>query len=271
MEKFRFRLLKGRQVLGKFDLELDARQTAEGLSLGWRYSSDLFDASTIERLAFHFEVLLEALVSDVSADPLRVGLLTPEEAWRLRDWNATSVDYPRDRTVVDLFEAQVSANPDGVALVYEGEELSYGALNARANGVARRLIGEGIGPDRLVGICVERSFEMVAGLLGVLKAGGAYVPLDPDYPEDRLSFMLSDSGADIVLTQARLCEEGGALSGLLSGYGGTTLCLDDAAAFEGGECRQPRPPGVAGRSGLCDLYLRLNRQTQGRHGRAWGA
>ena len=215
---------------------IDAR---DELTIDIGYDAARLDTDMVERLAFHFEVLLEALVSDVSADPLRVGLLTPEEACRLRDWNATSVDYPRDRTVVDLFEAQVSANPDGVALVYEGEELSYGALNARANGVARRLIGEGIGPDRLVGICVERSFEMVAGLLGVLKAGGAYVPLDPDYPEDRLSFMLSDSGADIVLTQTRLCEEGGALSGLLSGYGGTTLCLDDAAAFEGGDVTNP--------------------------------
>jgi non-ribosomal peptide synthetase component F len=116
----------------------------------------------------------------------------------LVEFNATEAAYPQDRCVHELFEEQAAAHPEAVAVVYAGESLSYGELNRRANQLAHHLIGLGIRPDDRVAICVERSLEMVVGLLGILKAGGAYVPLDPAYPSERLAYMLADCSPGIV-------------------------------------------------------------------------
>ena len=134
-------------------------------------------------------------------------MLSDQERHQLLvEFNDTSVDYPQDKCIHELFEAQVEANPDAIALVFEDQTLSYQQLNSKANQLAHYLVEQGVAPDTLIGICVERSFEMVIGLLGILKAGGAYVPLDPTYPTDRLAYMLQDSAVQILLTQQRLVE-----------------------------------------------------------------
>ena len=124
------------------------------------------------------------------------------------EWNRTDVEY-RQRSVHEMFEEQAERRPEAVAVEYEGRQLSYGELNRRANQLGHYLRKQGVGPEVRVGICVERSLEMVVGLLGILKAGGAYVPLDPNHPAERLSFMLSDSGARVLVTQGQLEKECG--------------------------------------------------------------
>src|ERR671914_427338 len=120
------------------------------------------------------------------------------------EWNATETTYPKERCIHQLFEAQVKRTPEAVAVVFEEHGLSYRTLNRRANQLAHHLQGLGVGPEVLVGVCAERSLELVVGLLGILKAGGAYVPLDPAYPEERLAFMLENARLKVLLTQAHL-------------------------------------------------------------------
>ena len=151
-------------------------------------------------------------------------LLTEAERHQLLvEWNDTAVEYPRDRCIHQLFEAQVERSPEATALVYEDQQLTYGELNARANRLAHHLRSLGVGPEVLVGVCLERSLELVVGLLAILKAGGAYVPLDPSYPAERLAFMLQDTQAPVLLTQQRLLAH-------LPAYAGHTLCLERDAA-----------------------------------------
>jgi amino acid adenylation domain-containing protein len=186
----------------------------------WEYNTDIFDRSTVERLVDHFERLLDGVVADPDSRLSELPLLTKAERHQLLvEWNATEADYPQDKCLHELFEEQAARTPDAVAVEYEGRQLSYGELNARANQLARYLAGHGVGPEVMVGLCVERSLEMVVGVLGILKAGGAYVPLDPDYPAARLAFMLEDTAAPVLLTQARLRER-------LPAYAGRTVSLD---------------------------------------------
>ena len=190
-----------------FDLEVHVGEEPGGLTCTFVYATDLFDAGTIVRMMGHYRTLLEGIVADANRRVSELAMLTEAERRQLLvDWNDTEVDYPRDLCVHQLFEAQVERSPDAVAVVFGDESLTYGALNRRANRLARRLRGMGVGPEVLVGLCVERSLEMVVGLLGILKAGGAYVPLDPAYPKERLAFMLEDTGARVVLTQESLRE-----------------------------------------------------------------
>src|SRR3990172_3680562 len=134
-------------------------------------------------------------------------VLTESERHRLLvEWNNTRADYPTSQCLHELFEAQVERTPDAVAVVFEGQKLTYRELDARANQLAHYLGKLGVGPDVLVGLCLDRSPEMVVALLGVLKTGGAYVPLDPGYPEERVRFMLEDSKAPVLVTQSRLRE-----------------------------------------------------------------
>ena len=137
----------------------------------------------------------------------------------LVEWNATKRDYPESKCLHRLFEAQAERTPDAVAVTFEDKRLAYRELNQRANQLAHYLRRLGVGPDVLVGICMERSLEMIVGLLGVLKAGGAYVPLDPDYPKERLSYMMKESHAPVLLTQRRLLEK-------LPEHSSKILCLD---------------------------------------------
>ena len=164
--------------------------------------------STIERLAGHLKTLLEGIVADPDARIGELPLLSEAERHRvLVEWNDTAREYPRDKCLHELFAEQAARVPDAVALVYEESELSYGELEQRSNQLAHYLRGLGVGPEVIVGLCVERSLEMVVGLLGILKAGGAYLPLDPGYPGERLAYMLEDARASVVVTQAALLAQ----------------------------------------------------------------
>ena len=180
-------------------------RTAQASLVSWlEYDRDLFEPGTIARLADHFRTLLAAATADAE---LRIAdlpmLAEAERRLVVQTWNATGVDYPLDICLHDHIEAQVQRTPEAIALVVEQEVLSYRDLNDRANRLAARLRDLGVRPETLVGICMERSVEMVVGLLGVLKAGGAYVPLDPEYPAERLAFMVADSDPPVLLTQRR--------------------------------------------------------------------
>ncbi len=208
------------QRSSKFDLTLSLVQTPQGLRSTVEYSTDLFEADTIERLLGHWQTLLVGVVDNPQARIWELPLLSAEEhAQLLGQVNTTQQVYLQDRCIHQLFEEQVECTPDAVALVFEEETLSYAELNRRANQLAHHLQSLGVGPEGLVGICLERSSEMVVGILGVLKAGGAYIPLDPAYPPERLAFMCSDAHVLLVLTRR-------ALPGVLPTPDVQILCLD---------------------------------------------
>jgi amino acid adenylation domain-containing protein/non-ribosomal peptide synthase protein (TIGR01720 family) len=171
------------------------------------YSTDLFEAATISRMMGHFTNLLESIAADPEQ---RVGelrmLSAGEERQIVTEWNETGREYRREACIHELFAEQARRRPDAVAVIAEGEQVSYGELDQRANQVANHLQSLGVGPEVVVGICVERSVAMVVGLLGILKAGGAYLPLDAEYPRERLEYMIADAGASVLLTQSELRE-----------------------------------------------------------------
>ncbi len=189
----------------KFDLTLDLSETSDGIDGFIEYNTDLFDGDTIARMVGHFQTLLEAIAANPQQRVSELPLLTAAERHQLLvEWNDTQAEYPKDVCIHQLFEAQVEQTPEAVAVVFEDQQLTYRELNTRANQLAHHLQTLGVGPEIMVGICIERSLEMVVGLLGILKAGGAYVPLDPAYPQERLAFMLSDSQTPVLLTQKKL-------------------------------------------------------------------
>ncbi|WP_316205876.1 amino acid adenylation domain-containing protein, partial [Bradyrhizobium sp. SZCCHNS1012] len=172
-----------------------------------KYDAELYEPSTIARMADHYLRLLNGIIEDPDRCLGRYPLLTKaEEQAILVDWNATEVGYPQDQCVHTLFEQQVLCTPDAVAVRYEDRSLSYRALDARSEGLAIHLQGLGACPDQLIGVCIERSLDLMVGLLGVLKSGGAYVPLDPDHPDERLRVMLEDSRPSLVVTQRHLAS-----------------------------------------------------------------
>ncbi|HEV7369245.1 amino acid adenylation domain-containing protein [Arenibaculum sp.] len=189
----------------KFDLMLEVSEGERHLRSTFEYNTDLFDRATIEALAGRFGRLLERVAAEPDRPLGEIDLLGEAERHRLLvEWNRTEAAYPQERCIHELFEAQAKLHPDAPAVTFEGRSLSYGALNARANRLARHLRTLGVGPDRLVAIRAERSPEMVVALLAVLKAGGAYLPLDPSYPAERLAFMLADAAPVAVVTDGSL-------------------------------------------------------------------
>ncbi|HEY9666982.1 MAG TPA: condensation domain-containing protein, partial [Coleofasciculaceae cyanobacterium] len=178
--------------------------SSEGISGFVVYSTDLFDAATINRMLGHFQTLLEGIVANPEQRLADLPLLSETERHQLLvEWNNTQAQYPKDLCIHQLFEAQVEKTPDAIAVVFEDKQLSYRELNNRSNKLAHYLQKRGVGAEVLVGLCVERSVEMVVGMLGILKAGGAYVPLDPSYPSERLSLMLEDAQVSVLLTRQR--------------------------------------------------------------------
>ncbi len=184
----------------KFDLNFEMSEKAEGLKVQINYNTDLFDESTILRIAEHYRIILESIVHSPDQLLSEIKFLTEQEYTRLRvEWNSTLTNYPHDQSIHDLFEMQVEKSPDAVAVVFEEQQLTYRELNRKANGLARYLRTQGIGPEMLVGICVERSLEMLIGILGILKAGGAYLPIHPGYPKERINFVLEDARPAMIL------------------------------------------------------------------------
>ena len=203
-----------------FDLTLFIVEHNDHFSVTAEYNVDLFDRETIARMLGHFEVLIAAATGDPDRPIQELPLLSPhEQVDAVRTWNSTGMDVGPSSTIVELIEAQVGSTPDAIATTFENESITYRDLNARANQLAHYLRDAGVGPETLVGICMERSPRMLVALLGVLKAGGAYVPLDPSHPIDRLSFMMKDSRLSILLTEADLRDRFSASDRL-------TLCLD---------------------------------------------
>ena len=204
----------------KFDLSVSLIERSDGLKGSWEYSTDLFNEATIVRIGEHFRRLLEGLTRNPDQSVCELPMLTqPEKHQLLIELNDTKRDYPRDKCIHELFEEQVKRTPDAVAVVFEDEQLRYRELNQRANQVARYLIRLGAGPETLVGICMERSLEMIVGILGILKAGAAYTPQDPSLPQDRLAFMWQDTRVSVLLSQKRLTET-------LPPFAGKVVCLD---------------------------------------------
>jgi amino acid adenylation domain-containing protein len=196
--------VNSKNTIAKFDLTLSIQESSLGLDCEWEYNTDLFDGATIERMINHFENLLSAIVANPHQMVSELPLLTASEHSRLlREWNDTEREYPPG-CIHHLFEAQVKRTPDAIAVIFGQQKLTYQQLDSQADRLADYLQTVGVKPNVLVGICVERSLEMVVGLLGILKAGGAYVPLDPTYPKERLGYVLDDAGVAVLLTQQKL-------------------------------------------------------------------
>ena len=203
-----------------FDMSWFAIEVPDGLVVRAEYSTDLFDEATIAQALEHFQRLLEAVVQEPDAHLLEIPLLSDSERHRiLVEFNDTREHFPEGLCIHQIFEAQAERTPGSTAVIDGDRRVSYGELNARANQLAHFLRKQGVGPEMLVAICVERSVEMLVGILGILKAGGAYVPLDPAYPKERLKYILEDAKAPIVLTQGSLVSE-------LPQHEARRVCLD---------------------------------------------
>ncbi|HEU0079606.1 MAG TPA: amino acid adenylation domain-containing protein, partial [Longimicrobiaceae bacterium] len=225
----------------KFDLSLNVTETERGIEGSLSYRRELWDPATITRLVGHFGYLLEQVAADPSRRVSRVSLLRgPERTQVLEARNETAADYPCGLRIHESFAAQAARTPDAVAVVSGDESLTYAELDRAANQVAHVLAARGVGPDALVGICLERGVPVLVAILGVLKAGGAYVPLDPAHPEERLRGLLRDAGAPVLLTQQ-------SLAGRAQGYGGAVLRLDaDREEIEAAPAGAPRSGVEAG-------------------------
>ncbi len=205
----------------QYDLTLSIEEGAEEISGVLEYNTDLFNKETITQIIGNFQTLLQTAVENPDLPISRLALLKEaEEQGMLYDWNSTASQYVEDRCVHQLFEEQVVATPEKIAVVFEDEQLTYKELNERANQLANHLRKLGVGTEILVGLCVERSLDMIVGLLGILKAGGAYLPIDPTYPVDRIDYMIADAQVGIVLTQQQLVNH------ISTNDGTQTICLD---------------------------------------------
>jgi len=218
----------------QFDLTLSLTEVDDVIVGSLDYASDLFDAATIERWAGHLQILLNGMVADDQQRISRLPILTQAEIGHIVvDWNDTGAGYAQDSGIHQLFERQVEQTPDAVAVAFEGRSLTYAEVNAQSNRLAHYLREKGAGPAVLIGLCVDRSPEMIIGLLGILKAGSAYVPLDPDYPEERIAYMINDAGMPLLLTRQRLLEK-------LTAGPADLICLDrDWAEIERFDAENP--------------------------------
>ena len=203
----------------KYDLSVSVTEIDNQQLVLAIYNSDLFDAATIKRLLNHYQILLENILANPQQRIAELPLLTEEEQRLFAEVNNTQTEYPAVRCIHELFEEQAARSPEAIAVVREGKELTFGELNRQANTLARHLRRRGVGSETIVGILMERSLEMVVGLLGVLKAGGAYLPLDLNYPEQRLALMLEETQVSLILTQERSRKS-------VPGFSGEVLCLD---------------------------------------------
>ncbi len=218
----------------KYDLTLYLTDVGEEIWLELEYCTDLFTAETIRRMVGHFQTLLEGAVASPEERLDSLPVLTAAERHQLLvEWNDTRADYPRQSCLHELFEAQASQTPDKVAVVCEGRECTYHELNQHADRLAWHLRMLGVGPDVLVGLYMDRSLEMVVGVLGILKAGGAYLPMDPAHPSQRLGFLLEDAQPRVIVTQQRL-------AGALPPHAASVVCLDAPGWQSGAGLRDPR-------------------------------
>jgi amino acid adenylation domain-containing protein len=239
----RLRRFSGGTETSKFDLTLAVTAHEGGLSGSLEYSTDLFERATVLRMIGHLRRVLDQVAKNPDVRLSELDLLDDaERRLVVEEWNRTDAAYP-PACVHHMIEAQAARTPDAVAVVHEGESLTYAQLNARANGLARRLMESGVGPEVRVGICLERGPGMIVSLLAVLKAGGAYVPLDPGYPAARLAFMAADSAVPVLLTQE-------ALRHVLPALDGVRVMYVDGLAAEVGDAEAENPESGAGPANL---------------------
>ncbi|HSF41610.1 MAG TPA: amino acid adenylation domain-containing protein [Thermoanaerobaculia bacterium] len=240
----------------KLDLSLFVWDQGNGLSASLEYDTDLFERATAERLLGHLWTLLAAAVAAPTSRVADLPLLTAAEREEIARWNDTAREYPLPAggTLAELIAAQAARSPEAPAVVFEGETVSYAELSLRAGRLARRLRRLGCGPDAPVGVLMERSVEMVVALLGVIEAGGAYLPLDPEYPEERLAWMIEDSGVSLLLAQEPLLDR-------LPEHGATVLTL---APGWRGEPADDEPLGPSAASGGTLAYVLYTSGSTGR-------
>ncbi|MCM3670698.1 non-ribosomal peptide synthase/polyketide synthase [Mesobacillus maritimus] len=216
--------------ISKFDLSLNAIELDEEIVFDFEYNTALFTKSTVERFKKHFLMVLEELTVHADQRLMDMEMMLPDEKEQiLRGFNSTASYYPDNQTIHEMFEAQVSLTPYKPAVVFNGETLSYHQLNQKANQIAHQLRNSGVSADTLVAIMVDRSVEIMVGILAVLKAGGAYVPIDSTYPEERIQYIFQDSGAKILLSKGKLKAE------LASSFSGLLIDLDEEAIYNGDE------------------------------------
>jgi len=224
--------LGGTKIATRLDLEVHFWESKQGMAGRLVYNTDLFEAGTIRRMGQHLERALESFANRPEQRLSELSLLSAAEREQIVvGWNSTETEYPREKCIPELFEEQVKRSPHAMAVVYEEEQLTYRELNGKSNQLAHYLRKLGVGPEVRVGICMERSSEMIIGFLGVLKAGGAYVPLDPDYPQEQLAFILKDAGITILLTQERLRQ-------VVPQSDATIICLDRPVATIAGKSQR---------------------------------
>ena len=191
----------------KFDLSLYMSDTTQGMIAIFEYNTDLFELSTINRMIEHFQRMLEGIANNADEKLSLLPLLSSTEEQQLViEWNNTQAEYDDASCIHELFEIQVRQRPNAVAVMLDQQQLTYEELNRRANQLAHYLRKMGVGLEVRVALCLERSIDVVVGLLAIMKAGGVYVPLDPEYPSERLSFMLTDSGAAVLVTNESLLD-----------------------------------------------------------------
>ncbi len=199
----------------KFEITFTLTETPSGLQGSVQYNTSLYKAETIEQMGSHFATLLESIIKEPTKEVGKLKMLsTAEEQHLLTDLNNTSVDYPRDKSITELFEAQAIKTPDATAIGHKEEKLSYKELNERANQLAHYLVSKGVTEETLVPVCMDRSTEMIVAVLGILKAGGAYVPIDPEYPAERISYMLEDTAAKLIISSKETDKETIAKTGI---------------------------------------------------------
>jgi amino acid adenylation domain-containing protein len=223
----RMSMREGETGTAKFDLFLELTEGPDGVEAALEYASDLFDRGTVERMAERFVVLLEGIAADPDRPASVLPLLSAAERRLVTaGWNATDAPWPREARLHDLFAARAARSPDVVALVHGARSVTYAELDAASARVARELRARGIVPESRVGVCLERTPELVAALLGVLRAGAAYVPLDPAYPRERIAFILRDAATPLVVTQGSLADG-------LAGDGAELLLVEELSAEPG--------------------------------------
>jgi amino acid adenylation domain-containing protein len=226
------------QGTAKFDLTLSVEETEQGLKGVFEYNTDLFEATTIKRMVGHWQTMLEGIAAHPARRLSELPLLTEAERDQaLVEWNDTEEAYPADSCLHHLFEAQARRAPDSVALTFEDEQLTYDELNRWANQLGHHLRSLGVGPEALVGLCIEPSFEMIASLLGILKAGAAFVPLNANYPRERLAFMLDDAQVSLLLTQEHLLKS-------LPPFRVRAICVDSEREIFANESASDLPEGA---------------------------
>nr|WP_255305556.1 AMP-binding protein [Paenibacillus sp. Mc5Re-14] len=228
------------------------------IHMSFGYNALAFERESVEQIRGHLVQLLKQVTANPNIRVHELDMVTMQERKQIVEvWGNTAAAYASEQTIHGLFEAQALETPEQTALFFEGETLTYRELNERANRLARTLRSQGVTKDRLVGLMTERSVDMIVGIFGILKAGGAYVPIDPTYPEERIRYMLDDSGAKLLLTQSHLMDK--------AVIDGQVLVLDGAQTVYHEDGSNLEPLSGPKRFGVCNLYVGYNRAAEGRY------